>query len=348
MKDKIKVLHLLESSQFSGAENIVCQIFELLKDLDFEMAYSSRDGQIREALRERNIPFYPMKKLTVLEARRVVGEFKPDIIHAHDIKAGAVASLVGGRAKLISHMHVNNDRMKKLNARSFAYLACSPRFSEILWVSKSSLENYRFYNMVLPKSTVLYNVLDAKQVLEKAERANEAQAFDVVFIGRMVAQKNPGKLMRVLRLAADSVPQIRAAVIGNGELLDQTKQLAAELNLDKNVSFLGFVNNPLAILGNAKVLLMTSRFEGTPICALEAMILGIPIVSTPVDGLKDLVNDGENGFLAEEDEDMAARISALIKDSETRDRMSRSAQAKIAAYNRISEYKDRLIKAYSI
>ncbi len=346
-KGKLKVLHLLESDRFSGAENVVCQIFEMLRDWDYEMAYSSMDGQIREALAKRGIPFRPMKKLTLKEAHRVVQAYKPDIIHAHDMRASVIASIVGGRAKVISHMHGNNSKMRKLNARTLAYLACSSRFGRIIWVSRSSFESYRFTRQISRKSAVLYNTLNPKQVMEKAGRG-QAEAYDVVFLGRMSYPKNPEKLLRVLRLAADKNPCMRAAVIGDGELFESTRCLAKEMGLADNVTFLGFLENPMAILKNAKVMVMTSRYEGTPMCALEAMILGVPIVSTPVDGLADLVEDCENGFLAEADEELADCIGILIMDGEKRRRMSVAAQKKAEAYIRISEYRDQIIKFYSI
>ena len=76
----MKVLHLLQSNQFSGAENVVCQIFDMMKTFpDIQMVYCSRDGQIREALAQRDIPFLPLKRMCIGEVRRVLREQKPDI-----------------------------------------------------------------------------------------------------------------------------------------------------------------------------------------------------------------------------------------------------------------------------
>ena len=71
----MKVLHLLQSDRFSGAENVVCQIIGVFKDNpDIEMAYCSRDGQIRDALDERRIKFYPITNLKISEVKRVIHE----------------------------------------------------------------------------------------------------------------------------------------------------------------------------------------------------------------------------------------------------------------------------------
>lgn len=116
----MKVLHLLESPRFSGAENVVCQIILMLKD-EIEFVYCSRDGQIREALQERNIKFCPIKKLSVSEVKRVIKEEKPDLIHAHDMRASFYAALVCGRIPLISHIHNNNFDSRGLSVKSILY-----------------------------------------------------------------------------------------------------------------------------------------------------------------------------------------------------------------------------------
>ena len=74
---KIKIMHLLQSDRFSGAENVVCQIINMMDNNDIiEMTYCSSDGQIREALNERNIRFLPIRKLTVKEVKRIIKEYK--------------------------------------------------------------------------------------------------------------------------------------------------------------------------------------------------------------------------------------------------------------------------------
>ena len=102
----MKILHLLKSDKFSGAENVVCQIismFDLNKDVEF--VYCSRDGLIKEALLERNIRFNLMKSFSISEIKRVIKEEKPDIIHAHDMAASFYGAICCGNIPLISHIH---------------------------------------------------------------------------------------------------------------------------------------------------------------------------------------------------------------------------------------------------
>lgn len=141
-------------------------------------------------------------------------------------------------------------------------------------------------------------------------------------------------------------PDFRLAVVGTGELEEETKALAARLGLEENVAFLGFQSNPMKMLSDSKCMILPSRWEGTPMCALEAMALGVPVVSTPTDGLLDLLDEGENGFLSDDDAVLAEKMVLLASDPALRERLSRSAAEKASRINDIQTYKNALSSWY--
>ena len=343
----MKILHLLQSNRFSGAENVVCQIIGMMQnEPDMEMVYCSRDGQISEALKERDISFAPLKELSVKEVKRVIKEQKPDIIHAHDMRAGFVAARACGRMPLISHIHNNNFDSRGLSLKSIAYYFAARKAKHIFWVSQSSFDGYAFHKSLKDKSAVLYNIIDINALYEKMKLDDNSYNYDVVYVGRLTPQKNPQRLMKVFRLMKEKKPDIKIAVVGTGDLEAETKALAKEYDLLNNVSFRGFMPNPLKLLYDSKVMIMTSRFEGTPMCALEAMALGVPIVSTPVDGLKDLVRNGKNGYLSDNSEELADKIVEIIKDSSLHDRYSDYIKAQAIEINNVERYKKTIIDVY--
>ena len=146
----IKIMHLLQSDRFSGAENVVCQIIDLFNDdSDINMVYVSPDGPIADSLKDRNIPFFGLKKLDYSNVRKAIKIINPDIIHAHDVSAGVIATLVAPRkVKIISHMHVNNSNMSKINFKTIIYKMVAKRFEHIFWVSNSSYNSYIFRKSV--------------------------------------------------------------------------------------------------------------------------------------------------------------------------------------------------------
>ena len=81
-------------------------------------------------------------------------------------------------------------------------------------------------------------------------------------------------------------------------------------------------------------------------CALEAMALKVPIISTPVDGLKDLVINGETGYLSDNDDELADRIVEVINNKELHERLSANIYEKALKYNDVEIYSNRIYNEY--
>jgi len=345
----MKVLHLLQSGSFSGAENVVCQIFDMMKTQpDLDMVYCSADGPIRQALQARSIPFVPMSRLCLREVRRVLRQVRPDVIHAHDMNAGFTAALACGRTPLICHIHNNSYASRGLTLKAAAYLPAARKAKHIFWVCESARKSYFFQKWIKHKSTVLENIMDVQALYAKMETDGQTYDHDVVYLGRLTYPKDPERLMQVLALARAHSPQMKAAIVGSGELEAQTKALCKRLGLEENVTFYGFLENPLKLLHDAKVMVMTSRWEGMPMCALEALSLGVPIVSTPTDGLCQLVRHGENGFLSNDDETLAVYIAQILGDEQLQKNLSSTAAEDMKKKMAPAPYRAALLQAYEM
>lgn len=345
----MKVLHLIQSNRFSGAENMVCQIVAMMADNpDIEMAYCSKDGQIRDALEERNIKFFPLKKLSASEVKKVIKEYRPDIIHTHDMAASFTGALACGRIPLIAHIHGNHLNSRKISPKSVAFLWTALKAKHIFWVSKSALAQYKFSAFVKSKSSVLYNIIDIESLYKKMELDTNTYNYDIAYVGRLTFPKNPERLVNVIAKAVEKKPDLKVAVIGTGDLEGNAKRLAQQMGLNSNIDFLGFQSNPLKALHSAKVMIMTSRYEGTPMCALESLALGTPIVSTPTDGLCELIENGVNGYLSDDDDELAQRLFEIVQNSTLEENLSNNAKNMAFEQNRTDLYKEKLLKQYKI
>lgn len=344
---KIKIMHLLQSNRFSGAENVVCQIINMMGSYnDIEMAYCSRDGQIREALYERNIEFLPIRNLTVKEVKRIIKEYKPDLIHAHDMRASFIGALACGNIPIISHIHNNNFDSRGISLKSIAYLYAALKAKHIFWVSDSSYEGYYFHNLFKKKSEVLYNIISIDNLYSKMALDNNNYNYDIVYLGRITEQKNPLRLMKICKEIVDQLPSVKIAVIGTGNLEDDTHKEAERLQLGSNVTFLGFQSNPYKVLHDSKLMIMTSLWEGTPMCVLEAMSLGVPVVSTPTDGVKIVVDNGKTGYLDETDEGLVNSCKTILTDTMLRENMSDASIKRARELMDVEKYKKRIKNAY--
>jgi len=342
----MKILHVLNSRIYSGAEKVVCQIIHMFAG-EAEMVYCSPYSEIVEnMLAQEQVTYLPVSSLVPVELKRIIQEQKPDIIHAHDMRASFVSALCCGKIPVVSHIHNNAYDSRGLSLKSIAYLLAGFKAKHILWVSRSSFEGYCFHKLFEKKSSILFNIIDLKQVYEKRDQDSKQYYYDMIYIGRLTFQKNPQRLMQLCALAKQQKPDIKMAVVGTGELEEETKALCAELGITENVDFLGFQSNPMKMLSCSKCLILPSRWEGTPMCALEAMALGVPVVSTPTDGLVDLIDEGENGFLSDEDDVLVDSVIRLATDAALRDTMSRNAAEKAIRINDMQTYKDAVAAWY--
>lgn len=340
------VLHVLPSNSFSGAENVVCQIIKMFSGSDYKMYYCSPDGRIRDALEENNIDFLPLREFSVKELKRVISETKPDIIHAHDMKASYFVSLACGKIPFISHIHNNNFDSRGLSLKSLFFYHAAKKAKHIFWVSESSFDGYKFHDRFKDKSSVLYNVIDKAALIKKMETDTGEYDFDIAYIGRLTEQKDPIRLMNVFADIIKAMPDVKIAVAGTGDMAEQTKRFAEQLKIIDNVKFLGFMSNPYKLLYSSKLMIMTSKCEGTPMCALEAMALGVPIVSTPTDGLCELVTDGKTGFLSSDNAVLSEKCIEIIKDAGLRQTLSENTLKKADELLLIPVYKAALDAEY--
>ena len=308
----MKVMHVLNSRIYSGAEKVVCQIIHAFQG-EVEMVYCSPESDIvRKMVEGQGVTYLPMKTMSVFELSRVIREQKPDLIHAHDMRAGFFSALCCGNIPLVSHIHNNAYDARGLSPKTVGYLLAGFRAKHIFWVSQSSFDGYAFHKLFAKKSSVLYNVIDTDEIYTKLSQDSNTYDYDLIYVGRLTYQKNPQRLLRLCARLKESKPDLKVAIVGTGELEEELKALCKELNLEDTVRFLGFQPNPIKMVACSKAMILTSRWEGTPMCALEAMALGTPVVSTPSDGMKDLLTDGVSGYLTESDEQMAVDLLKIF------------------------------------
>ncbi len=342
----MKVMHVLNSRIYSGAEKVVCQIIHAFQG-EIEMVYCSPESDIvRKMVEGQGVTYFPMKTMSVSELSRVIREQKPDLIHAHDMRAGFFSALCCGNIPLVSHIHNNAYDARGLSPKTVGYLLAGFRAKHIFWVSQSSFDGYAFHKLFARKSSVLYNVIDTDEIYTKLSQDSNTYDYDLIYVGRLTYQKNPQRLLRLCARLKQDKPDLKVAIVGTGELEEELKALCKELNLEDTVRFLGFQPNPIKMVAGSKAMILTSRWEGTPMCALEAMALGTPVVSTPSDGMKDLLTDGISGYLTESDEQMAEDLLKIFTQPEHRKLLAENARKKFDSLNDGEAYKRAIWTAY--
>ena len=142
---------------------------------------------------------------------------------------------------------------------------------------------------------------------------------DVIFVGRLISSKNIDVLIKSIKLIKKKNPEIKSLIIGDGPEKKKLEALTQKLNLEKNVKFLGILENHddvYALMKSSKVFVLPSTREGFGIVVIEANACGIPVITVnhKDNAAKDLVKEGKNGFVCQLDEkEIAKNIMKAIK-----------------------------------
>lgn len=343
----IKVLHILQSSEFSGAENVVCQIVDMFRNNNnYEMAYCSPEGKIDEVLRKRNILYFPINRISIGYLNEIIDLFQPDILHTHDALASVLAAMTHGKRKIIAHIHGNHLNMRKVTIKALLVKLFAYRFSQIIWVSHSSYDNYYFRKYVKDKSIILPNIILKEDIERKLMEDSNTYSYDCVVLGRINDIKNPLRALKIFEQVMKEKKDLSVAFIGDGDLMQACKEFIIEHKMQQNIVMLGYRSNPIKMLAGSKILVMTSIYEGTPMSALEAMGVGLPIISTPTDGLVDLIVNEVTGYYSDEDTELAKKILEVLSSEETQHRMRENTLKRFDYLVNVEKYKNSIVKIY--
>lgn len=182
-----------------------------------------------------------------------------------------------------------------------------------------------------PHISVIYNpVLLPQPVPDWSQRVPGR----TLFFGRLGRGKGVYDLLAAARALKEGHPALQLALGGDGEV-EQARAAAAELGLDGQTSFLGWVRGEqkLGALRQASIYTLPSYNEGMPMSILEAMAYGLPVLATPVGGIPEVISDGVEGFLVAPGDvaALAQRWAQLLDDPQLAQRMGEAARRKVAA-----------------
>lgn len=340
---RLKIVHILKTGGYSGAEYVVLSIIKYLSH-KYDFTYISPSGKIDEILCERNINHFVLKKFSISELQSAINELQPDIIHAHGYSASFVAGLLRTRAKTISHIHGNPVWIKKINIRSIAYLIASRKIHKIVSVSEKCISEYVFKRFI-KSYYVIGNPVDLNYIVEQSKVARNQDVSDILFLGRLAEPKDPLRFIEIINKIAKNTKKLKVIMVGDGELKDECKKKIRELGLQEIIDMKGFVKNPYGIIRNTKILCVPSKWEGFGLVVIEAFALGKPVVGSGVGGMRELLATGA-GMICEADSEFIDAINVLLhRDDKYREKCLTCEEVS-KKINNIESYINRMIEIY--
>jgi glycosyltransferase involved in cell wall biosynthesis len=268
---------------------------------------------------------------------REMRRFRPDIVHTHTAKAGVLgrtAALVAGVPTMVHtfHGHLLHGYFppavtkaivvveRVLARRTDVLVAVGARVrDELLAAGVGTHSSFE----VVPPGVDLPAALDRTDA--RALLGLPADAPVIAYVCRLTAIKRPDRMVEVARRLAVEHPDAVVAVVGEGDVIDDVREMARTV---PSVRFLGWRSDVENVYAAADLVLLTSDNEGMPVSLIEASACGRPSVATDVGSVREVVIDGETGVLCPPDAvALATAVAALLDDPAELDRLAAGARA---------------------
>ncbi|MCK5534746.1 glycosyltransferase family 4 protein [bacterium] len=348
MKKKIKIAHIITKLELGGAQqNTLYTLMHLNREkfeavlicgkggiLDQEVFLSLGDKVffVRELSRKINplFDFIALVKIWCLLKKE-----KITLVHTHSSKAGILgrwAAKLAGVAYIIHTYHGFgfNSYQKRFIQWLFITVEriTASITTKLITVSSENIKKGLANKIGKPgQYVVIHSGIKIKELLFnpeiKKQKRKEFFFNDKDFVIGMIAcfkpQKDPVSFVLLAHKVCGYLPQAKFLLVGDGVLRPAIEGLIAKLNLQEKIKLPGWRRDVSQLLQTFDIMVLTSLWEGLPRVFPEAMALGIPVVATGVDGAREVIKNGVNGFLVppKDIEAMAQKIIYLFNNPET-------------------------------
>ncbi len=337
---KIKVLQVLNC--VGGVEICVRQIVENIDSKQIENIVLSQNIDNKRKITDsekQEIKHYELtiqRKINILKdlfaiikMTEIIKKEKPNLIHAHSAKAGAIARIAAlffdikilYTPHAFSFLSTNNYLKKKI----FVFIERMLKTNKTILLATSKSERDLAINVVgfsPSKVIVLNNAINPIKTQISISNKIKHKNY-ICTIGRPSYQKNTEMLIEVFSLVQKKYNKIHLYIIGAGEYspnLNKINSLIIQKGLLDKITILPWINREeaMAILKNSQLYVSTSRYEGMPYAVIESLCLKTPCVLTNCDGNRDLIVHNKTGYLINDmdQHEMSKKICSLIEDKD--------------------------------
>ena len=286
---------------------------------------------------------------------RVVRQYAPDVVHAHDPHAVAMAATalsfgaVSPAPPLVASrrvdFHLSGNSFSRWKYRQVTrFIAASGAIRDILVHD----------GIAASQVSVVHDGIDVARV-QRLPAVDAHVEFWlphgvplIVNVGALVGHKGQTHLLDAMPLVMRDVPDAHLVILGEGELRAPLERQVKELHLERAVRMPGFRDDVLSLMKSADLFVMSSVTEGLGSAVLDAMAMGLAVVGTRAGGIPEAVVHGETGLLVPpgEPKPLAAAIVRLLKDPLLRARYGHAGQARVAAHFGVDALVDGTLAVY--
>ena len=244
--------------------------------------------------------------------RNYIKDTKPDVVipFMEAVYCVTLLALIGVNVPIISSERIDPRRSpfeRNILRRVFLPLTTH------LVVQTQDIKDF-YPSFIKKKTTVIYNPVTEKVFsLPEVEKKNL-----IISVGRLYRQKNQQMLIKAFKMVADEFPSYKLVIYGEGPLREELEKLVNDLDLNERVLLPGVTDNVINKLIESKLFCLSSNYEGMSNALIEAICVGLPVITTKVAGTEELIKEGTNGNVVEigDIEAMAIAMRNILSDEE--------------------------------
>jgi glycosyltransferase involved in cell wall biosynthesis len=358
----MKILLASPSMRIGGAERVVTMLARELADRGHEIFIVAPAG-------ERDEDLHDVKHIRIAiddhgravgatpgSTRRlagVIGGVKPDVIHAQNprytaiVRAASIVARLGRRTPLLTTFHgaaPAEYRRAALLLRLANHVAC---------VSDSVLEGIVSAGLPPARASLVRNGIQVLPPLDRASRdaldreLGLGEAPVVAIVGRLVTPKAHERFVVAAQLVAQARGQVQFLIVGDGPRRSEIEHHVTEAGIADRVLFTGSRSDATKIIARVQILVFSSDSEGLSIAALEALAAGTPVVSTDVEGMRELLTGGAGAIVPLDDgTSLGERLVALLDDEAELLAMGRTGSELVAREFSLEKMVDSYVDLY--
>ena len=337
----IKVLFLIHDLGQGGAEKVLVNLVNNMDQSKFDITVMALfGGGVNEQFLKENIHYQVAFPKAFPGNSHIMKLLSPTYLHKFLIKdkydievsylEGPAARIVSGcpnmDTKLVSWIHVEQ-HSKEIAAKAFRSFKeseqCYYRFDNTICVSESVKKDFLSIYPRISNIDVLYNTNETAHILAQKEEAVEEDfveynSIKLCGVGKIVPIKGFDKLARIHKRLIDDGLNVHTYILGIGSEKDRIRKYLSDEGIEDTFTFLGYQTNPYKYVSKCDIFICSSIAEGFSTAATEALIVGTPVVTTPVAGMEEMLgSNNEYGIITEMNEDSLYRnIKELVVNSE--------------------------------
>jgi glycosyltransferase involved in cell wall biosynthesis len=351
-KHDFTVLFLISSEGYFGAENMLVTQAASLSRLGCRCVIGvfcdSRFRHSEVAARARGqgltVEVVPCAGRcdwrTVARIRRLLGEYSVNILHAHGYKADlyAYAAAWPGRVALVATCHNWPSQLWSMRVYAALDRLCMKSFDRIVVVSDPVAAILRRSGIRAGKVETIFNGVEIERFRAAEPTLRHEVASDdeslVGFVGRLVPDKGGEILLRAAQQVLRARPRTKFVFVGDGPSRQAWVSLADCLGIGDHVAFTGMRQDMPGVYASFQLIVLPSSCEAMPMCVLEAMAAGKPVIATPVGAVPKLVVHDQTGVLVEcgDIDGLAAAIVQILNNPERARRLGENGRARATEY----------------